>query len=328
MLHDRDLAKAEGEAWDIADTIPLLSAMEILPAANYTDLGDSHVVVVTVGATVTPGQSRLDVLGANASVISGIMGQLDETCPGAVVILVSNPVDVLARIAIEASPGHQAASWVAGRSWTGRGYGTSSAPCSTWSASPSTPMSSASTETARSRLVKRYRRGDQARGIPAPVGASWPQIKEELTASTRARGASIHRRKGFTSYGVAAAVARIVRAVTQDEKRILHGLHSGGSGVRHRARGAQPALRGRSRRSRAPATPANVRGRAAIAAALGGHPRPGLPIAQPRRPGGRACIAAADPALPAASPPAHRCASPSPAPGWRCDHQRWRWPAD
>jgi hypothetical protein len=104
MLHDRDLAKAEGEAWDIADTIPLLSAMEILPAANYTDLGDSHVVVVTVGATVTPGQSRLDVLGANASVISGIMGQLDETCPGAVVILVSNPVDVLARIAIEASP--------------------------------------------------------------------------------------------------------------------------------------------------------------------------------------------------------------------------------
>lgn len=53
------------------------------------------------------------------------------------------------------------------------------------------------------------------------MGASWPQIKEELTASTRARGASIHRRKGFTSYGVAAAVARIVRAVTQDEKRIF-----------------------------------------------------------------------------------------------------------
>ena len=38
---------------------------------------------------------------------------------------------------------------------------------------------------------------------------------------TRRRGRSIHDRKGFTSYGVAAAVARIVRAVTRDEKRIF-----------------------------------------------------------------------------------------------------------
>ena len=38
---------------------------------------------------------------------------------------------------------------------------------------------------------------------------------------TRQRGMSIHERKGFTSYGVAAAVARIVRAVARDEKRIF-----------------------------------------------------------------------------------------------------------
>ena len=54
-----------------------------------------------------------------------------------------------------------------------------------------------------------------------PEGRSWPQVKEELAASTRQRGMSIHERKGYTSYGVAGAVARIVRAVTRDEKRIF-----------------------------------------------------------------------------------------------------------
>ena len=108
VIYDRDLALAEGEAWDIADTVPLLSEMEVTPAAGYADLGDSDVVVVTAGVTLGPGQSRLDLLGANADTIAGIVGELDRICPGAVVVLVTNPVDVLTRIAIETSarPAH------------------------------------------------------------------------------------------------------------------------------------------------------------------------------------------------------------------------------
>jgi L-lactate dehydrogenase len=108
VVYDRDLALAEGEAWDIADTVPLLSEMEVTPAAGYADLCDSDVVVVTAGVTLGPGQSRLDLLGANADTIAGIVGELDRVCPGAVVVLVTNPVDVLTRIAIETSarPAH------------------------------------------------------------------------------------------------------------------------------------------------------------------------------------------------------------------------------
>jgi L-lactate dehydrogenase len=65
VIYDRDLALAEGEAWDIADTVPLLSEMEVTPASGYADLGGSDVVVVTAGVTLGPGQSRLDLLGAN-----------------------------------------------------------------------------------------------------------------------------------------------------------------------------------------------------------------------------------------------------------------------
>src|ERR1700761_9108072 len=108
VIYDRDLALAEGEAWDIADTVPLLSEMEVTPAAGYADLGGCDVVVVTAGGRLRPGQSRLDLLGANADTIAGIIGELDRVCPEAVVVLVTNPVDVLTRIAIETSarPAH------------------------------------------------------------------------------------------------------------------------------------------------------------------------------------------------------------------------------
>jgi L-lactate dehydrogenase len=54
-----------------------------------------------------------------------------------------------------------------------------------------------------------------------PDGTSLPQIQHDLAAAVRRRGMAIHERKGYTSYGVAAAVARIVRAIVRDEKRIF-----------------------------------------------------------------------------------------------------------
>jgi len=222
VLHDRDPALAEGEAWDIADTVPLLSQMVVTPAAGYADLAGSDVVVITAGVTLGPGQTRLDLLGANASTIVDIVGELDRVCPGAVVILVTNPVDVLTRIAIEASarPAHlilgcgtvldgarlrhrlgelldvereSVHAYVIGE------HGDSSFPV--WSSATVGVI----------RLEQ----------FDLPEGRSWPQVKDELTDITRRRGRSIHDRKGFTSYGVAAAVARIVRAVTRNEKRIF-----------------------------------------------------------------------------------------------------------
>jgi L-lactate dehydrogenase len=222
LLFDRDLALAEGEAWDIADTVPLLSEMEVAAAVDYADLGGSDVVVVTAGVTLGPGQTRLDILGANANTIAGIVSELDRVCPAAVVILVTNPVDVLTRIAIETSarPTHlvlgcgtvldgarlkhrlgelldvekeSVHAYVVGE------HGDSSFPV--WSSA-----------TVGAIGLEQFE---------LPGGASWPQVKVELAAATRQRGMSIHERKGFTSYGVAAAVARLVRAVTRDEKRIF-----------------------------------------------------------------------------------------------------------
>jgi len=222
MLYDRDLATAEGQAWDIGDAVPLLSEMEIVPTARYDDLADSDVVVITVGPTRTAGQTRLDLVSVNAGIIARAVRELDRVCPHAVVILVSNPVDVLTRIAIETSarPAHlifgcgtvldgarlrhqlgkllgidqdSVHAYVIGE------HGDSSFPV--WSS-----------VTVGAIRLEHY-------GLPD--GVSLSMIHNDLAAAVRDRGRVIHERKGFTSYGVAAAVARIVRAIVRDEKRIF-----------------------------------------------------------------------------------------------------------
>jgi L-lactate dehydrogenase len=222
VLYDRDLAQAEGQAWDIGDAVPLLSAMEIVPTADYADLAGSDVVVVTVGPTRTVDQTRLELVSVNAKITAEVLGELDRVCPDAVVILVSNPVDVLTRVAIETSarPAHlifgcgtvldgarlrhqlgnlldveqdSVHAYVIGE------HGDSSFPV--WSSA-----------TVGAVKLEDY-------GLPD--GRSLPEIQAELAAMIRQRGMSIHQRKGFTSYGVAVAVARIVRSIIRDEKRIF-----------------------------------------------------------------------------------------------------------
>ncbi|HEY1277749.1 MAG TPA: hypothetical protein VGF25_22770 [Thermoleophilaceae bacterium] len=222
VLFDRDSARAEGEAWDIADAIPLLSEMEIVPTADYADIGGSDAVVVTVGATSGPGESRLELLGRNASITADVVRELDRACPGAVLILVSNPVDVLTRIAIETSS--RAAGLVMGsgtvldgarlRQRLGRLLGVEKEDVHVYvvgeHGDSSFPVWSSATVGA-SRLED----------CPLPGSNSLPGLEDELTTATRSRGLDILDRKGYTSYGVAGAVARIVRAVVRDERRIF-----------------------------------------------------------------------------------------------------------
>ncbi len=56
VLFDRNLSKAEGQAWDINDAIPLLEEMDVIPSNRYEDLADSDIIVVTIGTTPTPGR--------------------------------------------------------------------------------------------------------------------------------------------------------------------------------------------------------------------------------------------------------------------------------
>jgi L-lactate dehydrogenase len=222
VLYDRDLACAEGQAWDIGDAVPLLSEMEIVPTAEYDDLADSDVVVITVGPTRTADQTRLDLAAANAGIIAGAVRELDRVCPDAVVILVSNPVDVLTRVAIETSARPSRLIFGCGTVLDGArlrhrlgsllGVDQDSVHAYVIGEHGDSSFPVWSSVTVGAIMLERY-------GLPD--GISLPMIQNDLAAAVRDRGRSIHERKGFTSYGVAAAVARIVRAIVRDEKRIF-----------------------------------------------------------------------------------------------------------
>jgi L-lactate dehydrogenase len=68
---------------------------------SYSDLRDAHLIVITAGAKQKPGQSRADLVRNNASVIKSICGQIKEQPTDAVLIMVTNPVDILTRVAYD-----------------------------------------------------------------------------------------------------------------------------------------------------------------------------------------------------------------------------------
>lgn len=220
VLFDRTLSKAEGEAWDIEDTIPLLSSMDVVPTNRYEDLVDSDVIIVTVGVPLKQGQSRLDVLGENAEIIRSTMKELDRVAPDSIIIIVSNPVDVLTRLAIASSQRSENLIFGSG-----------------------TVLDTARLRYQLGKLLNVDKQdvhvfvmgehGDSE--FPAWSSAfigtialdkfvlpdSLEKIKQDYAQLTRNRGYAIAQRKGSTNYGIATVVAQLVDSIIRDEKRIF-----------------------------------------------------------------------------------------------------------
>ncbi len=98
VLLDANQDKAEGEAMDLGDGMPYGAAMEIR-AGGYDDLADCALVVITAGANQKPGETRLDLIGKNTAIMREIIRQLTAREFGGILLIVSNPVDVLTHAA-------------------------------------------------------------------------------------------------------------------------------------------------------------------------------------------------------------------------------------
>ena len=90
----------QGKALDIAEACPLWNSSSKLKGTNnYSDTAGSDIVVITAGFPRKPGMSRNDLLHANADVIKGACMEISKTSPDAIVIVVTNPMDVMAQLA-------------------------------------------------------------------------------------------------------------------------------------------------------------------------------------------------------------------------------------
>ena len=98
VLIDRDEARAKAEAADIAHGAPLAKGVRAY-AGDYPDLKGAALVVIAAGSNQKPGESRLNLLARNAAILASIVPEIVKVAPDAVVLLVSNPVDIMTSIA-------------------------------------------------------------------------------------------------------------------------------------------------------------------------------------------------------------------------------------
>jgi len=87
----------QGKALDLTQAGPIRGYGAVVRGTNdYADIADSDVCVVTAGLPRKPGMSRLDLLEKNAAIITEICGHIAHHAPESIVILVTNPLDVMA----------------------------------------------------------------------------------------------------------------------------------------------------------------------------------------------------------------------------------------
>ena len=222
VLLDVNREKAEGEAMDLSDGLPYGAAMEIT-AGGYDDIADCALVVITAGASQRPGETRLDLVGRNTAILKGILEEITARDFGGILLIVSNPVDVLTYGA-----------------WKLSGY-------------PRSRVIGSGTvlDTGRLKQLLGEELGVDSRNVHAfIVGehgdselAVWSGANVsglDLEHFCRARGQELHseemdrlyrrvrdsayeiiRRKGATCYGIAMAVGRIAQAIVRDEDSVL-----------------------------------------------------------------------------------------------------------
>ena len=222
VLLDANRDKAEGEAMDLSDGLPYGAAMEI-SAGTYDDIADCGLVVVTAGVNQKPGETRLELIGRNAVILKSIIGEITARDFQGILLIVSNPVDVLTHVA-----------------WKLSGY-------------PKERVIGSGTvlDTARLKQLLGEEMGVDSRNVHAfIVGehgdselAVWSGANVsglDLDDFCRLRGKELHqpareriyreirdsaneiiKRKGATYYGIAMAVGRIAACIVRDEHAVL-----------------------------------------------------------------------------------------------------------
>ena len=209
----------QGKALDLAQASPVDRFDTRVSGTNDSgSLSGSDIVVVTAGLARKPGMNRDDLLTTNAEIVASVCERVKETAPDAIVIVVTNPLDAMAYVALkvtEFSPARVVG--MAGILDSARfryfiadeldvsvedvtafvlgGHGDSMVPLPRYSSVAGIPLSELLDESVIERLVERTRNG----------GA-------EIVA---------HLKEGSASYAPASAIAEMVAAIVRDKKRIL-----------------------------------------------------------------------------------------------------------
>lgn len=222
VLINRSRDDAEGEAMDLSHAAPYATPVRVW-AGDDEDYAGAAIVVLTLGAPQGDAPDRLALVEKNGDIFRQTVPEIVERAPNAVILVASNPVDVLTW-----------ATWKLSGLPRGRVIG-----------------SGCVLDTSRFRALLGRHVGVDPRDVRADIvgehgdsqvavwsratigGLPFAEVAaasghpidaaalDEIAERTRTAGAAVAERKGFTAYGVAAGLLRITEAILRDEKSVL-----------------------------------------------------------------------------------------------------------
>ena len=102
VLLDVNKDKAQGEAMDINHGIPFARPVKVY-AGDYDDIADCGLVIITAGANQKPGETRIDLVNKNVKIFKTIIPQITKRNKDCILLIVSNPVDILTYVTLRLS---------------------------------------------------------------------------------------------------------------------------------------------------------------------------------------------------------------------------------
>lgn len=222
VLVDQNAALAVAQAEDIAHAVPFMSST-VVNAGSYRDLEGCGVVILAAGVSQKPGETRLELLGRNALVFQAVLAEVLPVAPDAILLIASNPVDIMTQITTRISG--IAPQRVIGsgtildtarfRSLVGRHLGIS----------PQSVHAYVLGEHGDSEVLawSAARAGSVAlSSFAAQVGSPLTEtVRAEIDDGVRNAAYKIIKGKGSTYYGIGAGLARIVKAIAGDQRDVL-----------------------------------------------------------------------------------------------------------
>lgn len=222
VLVDRDAALARAQALDISHAMPFASAT-IVRDGYYDALEGAVVVIIAAGVSQKPGETRIDLLGRNAAVFRDVVGEVMRVAPGAILLVASNPVDVMTHVTVRLSglpPRRVIGSGTIldtarFRSLLGLHLGIAPQSVHAYVLGEHGDSEVLGWSGARAGSVSLTSFAAQ---VSAPLTAN---LRERIDKDVRHAAYAIIEGKGATWYGIGAGLARIVTAITQDQQAVL-----------------------------------------------------------------------------------------------------------
>jgi L-lactate dehydrogenase len=215
LLYDVREAVAEGEAMDLAHGAPFYPT-SLVRTARIEEIIDADVIVIAAGRGGRAGESRLDLLRENALLIEDLGGRL--TAARGIILIVSNPVDLLTKHMTEVS-GLPAARVLG----TGTMLDTArlkQVVGQTIRVDPHSIHAHVVGEHGDSEVV--LWTAARVGGIPLRRWIGWdPQREAALADEVRRAAHEIIRRKGATNHAIGLVTADLLRCILRDERRVL-----------------------------------------------------------------------------------------------------------